>query len=118
MEYPAIVDALFSIPRSATAMRISDCVPFSQDLTPQMRSSGIAGAVLALCNCVQCQHRWNCADRRTHEVGNAVAQNPKQVRGLASYDMLRIGESLRWIDEAVTDGGLVGAYVQAECCIS
>ena len=47
-----------------------------------------------------------------------MAQNPRQLRGLASYDSLRIGESLRWIDEAITEGGLVGAYVQAECCVA
>ncbi len=47
-----------------------------------------------------------------------VAQNPRQLRGLASYDPLRIGESLRWIDEAVSEGELAGAYVQAECCVS
>ena len=49
---------------------------------------------------------------------NAVARNPRRLRGLASYDPLRIGESLRWIDEAITEGGLAGAYAQAECCIS
>jgi predicted TIM-barrel fold metal-dependent hydrolase len=83
-----------------------------------MNSSGIAGAILAHSNCSQCQHQWNCADRRTREVVTAVERNPEQLRGLASYDSLRIGDSLRWIDEAVTEGGLVGAYTQAECCIS
>jgi predicted TIM-barrel fold metal-dependent hydrolase len=49
---------------------------------------------------------------------SAVARNPKRLRGLASYDPLRIGESLRWIDEAVAEGGLAGGYAQAECCVS
>jgi predicted TIM-barrel fold metal-dependent hydrolase len=116
--HPAIIDALFCIPKSGAVSKISDCVPFSQDLAPLMNSCGIAGAILAMSNCAQCQHRWNCADRRTQEIVNAVAANPKQLRGLASYDSLRIGESLRWIDEAITEGGLVGAYAEAECCIS
>jgi predicted TIM-barrel fold metal-dependent hydrolase len=83
-----------------------------------MNSSGISGAVLALSNCAQCQHRWNCADRRTQEIVNTVAKNPRHLRGLACYDPLRIGESLRWINEAITGGGTAGAYSQAECCIS
>ena len=83
-----------------------------------MNSSGIAGAVLAISNCAQCQHRWNCADRRTQEIVNAVAENPQQLRGLASYDPLRIGESLRWIGKRSVEGGLTGAYVQAECSIA
>jgi predicted TIM-barrel fold metal-dependent hydrolase len=49
---------------------------------------------------------------------SAVAKNPQKLRGLASYDPLRIGDSLRWIDEAVTEGGLVGAYALAESCPS
>jgi predicted TIM-barrel fold metal-dependent hydrolase len=49
---------------------------------------------------------------------NAVAKNPRQLRGLACYDPLRIGESLRWIDKAITGGGTIGAYAQTECCIS
>lgn len=118
MARPAIIDALFCIPKRDAVRQISDCVPFNQDLTPLMNSSGIAGAVLALSNCAQCQHRWNCADRRTQEIVNTVARNPQQLRGLASYDPLRIGESLRWIEEAISEGGLTGAYVQAECCIS
>jgi predicted TIM-barrel fold metal-dependent hydrolase len=118
MNHPAIIDALFCINRSTAVAKISDCAPFNQDLTPQMQSSGIAGAVLAPCNCSQCQHQWNCADRRTHEILGAVAQNRDRLRGLASYDPLRIGESLRWVDESVTEGGLVGAYAQAECCVS
>lgn len=120
MEYPVpvIIDALFSIPKKTGVRQISDCVPFTQDLTPLMDASGIAGAILALSNCAQCQHRWNCADRRTQEIINAVTKNPKRLSGLASYDPLRIGESLRWIDEAITEGGLVGAYLQAECCIA
>jgi predicted TIM-barrel fold metal-dependent hydrolase len=83
-----------------------------------MKTSGIAGAVLAPSNCAECQHQWNCEDRRTHEIVGAVAQNPEQLRGLATYDSLRIGESLRWIDDAVTRNGLTGAYVQAEGCAS
>ncbi len=117
MAHSAIIDALFCIPKSGTVLQISDCVPFNQDLGPQMQLSGIAGAVLAPCNCSQCQHQWNCADRRTHEIVNAVAKNSK-LRGLASYDPLKIGDSLRWIDEAVGRGGVVGAYAQAECCVS
>lgn len=112
-----IIDALFCIPKKANVMQLSDCVPFNQDLAPLMNAGGIAGAVLAHCNCWQCQHHWNCADRRTHELVNAVRKNPRQLRGLASYDPLRIGESLRWIDEALTAGGLSGAYADAECCI-
>jgi hypothetical protein len=118
MAHPAIIDAFFCIPKRDAVRQMSDCVPFSQDLTPLMNSCGIAGAILAMSNCAQCQHRWNCADRRTQEIVNAVARNPKQLCGLAAYDPLRIGESLRWIDAAITEGGLVGAYVQAECCIS
>jgi predicted TIM-barrel fold metal-dependent hydrolase len=113
-----IIDALFSIPKNVSIKKISDCVPFSRDLIPLMNSSGIAGAVLALGNCVQCQHRWNCADRRTDESANVVTRNPKRLSGLAAYDPLRIGESLRWIDESITKRGLAGAYLQAECCIS
>jgi predicted TIM-barrel fold metal-dependent hydrolase len=115
MAHAAIIDALYCIPRSGSVMRISDCIPFSQDLAPHLQTSGIAGAVLAPGNCAHCQHHWNCADRMTHEILAAVAQTPNQLRGLGAYDPLRIGESLRWIDEAVTAGGLVGAYVQAEC---
>jgi predicted TIM-barrel fold metal-dependent hydrolase len=118
MAYSRIIDALFCIPAKDRVVQISDCVPFTQDLAPLMNSSGIAGAILAHGNCAQCEHQWNCADRRTCEVVKAVQRNPKQLSGLASYDSLRIGDSLRWIEEAVTAGGLVGAYTQAECCIS
>jgi len=83
-----------------------------------MISSGISGAVLAPCNCAGCQHHWNCADRMTHEIVDSVAKNSKLLRGLASYDSLRIGDSLRWIDEGATSGGLVGAYALAESCSS
>lgn len=113
-----IIDALFCIPKSIKVMQISDCVPFSQDLSPQMKASGIAGVVLGPCNCAQCQHQWNCADRRTQEIVAAVKQNPKRLSGLASYDPLRVGDSLRWIDEAIGEGELAGAYAQAECCVS
>ena len=44
---PVIIDALFCIPKSGMVRQISDCIPFSQDLTPRMNSSGIAGAILA-----------------------------------------------------------------------
>ena len=46
------------------------------------------------------------------EIVNAVERNPAQLRGLASYDALRVGESLRWIDEAVAEGGVSGAYAR------
>lgn len=113
-----IIDSLFCIPRSAKVKQISNCVPFSQDLASQMISNGITGAVLAPCSCAQCQHQWNCADRITQEIVKAVARQPKQLRGLAYYDPLKIGDSTRWIDEAVTNGGLVGVYAPAECCSS
>lgn len=117
MTNAAIIDALFCIPKKGVVSRISDCVPFTEDLAPRMQASGISGAVLANGNCAECQHQWNCADRRTQEVVETVAQNPSQLRGLAAYDPLRIGESLRWIDDAVGEGRLAGAYVQAECCV-
>lgn len=113
-----IIDALFAIPQRANVTQLSDCAPFSQDLTPLMNSSGITGAILAPCNCNHCQHQWNCADRRTDEIVNAVARNPTRLRGLASYDPLRIGDSLRWIWEASAKGGLAGAYAQSESCVS
>ena len=50
------------------------------------------------------------------KIVNVVASNPCQLRGLVSYDPLRIGASLRWIDEAVIEGGVAGAYAEAECC--
>ena len=118
MANATIIDGLFCIPQKPHVTQFSDCVPFDQDLAPRMNASGIAGVVLAHCNCWECQHHWNCADRRTHELARAVGQNPKQLRGLAAYDSLRIGESLRWIDEAVTEGRLSGAYAEAECCVS
>lgn len=112
-----IIDALFCIPQKANVMQPADCLPFEQDITPLMDSGGITGAVLAHCDCWQCQHHWNCADRRTHELVNAVRKSPRRLRGLAAYDPLRIGESLRWIDEALTEGGLSGAFAEAECCV-
>ncbi len=118
MPHPPIIDALYAVPRTGSAQQISDCIPFDQDLGVKMNSEGIVGAVLAPCNCSQCQHQWNCADRRTHEVRNTVARSPKQLRGLGCYDQLRIGESLRWLDEAVLQSKLAGAYAQAECCVS
>jgi len=116
MAFAAIIDALHCIPKRGPVMQISDCAPFSQDLA--LESSGIAGAILAPCNCAECQHQWNCADRRTHEIVSLVSRNPTMLRGLASYDPLRIGESLGWIDEAVTAGRLSGTYTQAECCVA
>lgn len=118
MANPAIIDALFCIPKKGVVAQIADCIPFTEDLAPRMQASGISGAVLANGNCSQCQHQWNCADRRTQEVVETVARNPMQLRGLAAYDPLRIGESLRWIDDAISEGSLSGAYVQAECCVS
>jgi len=118
MANAVIIDALFAIPRKPNVTQISDCIPFSQDLAPLMSTSGIAGAILAPCNCSHCQHQWNCADRRTDEIVNAVASDPVRLRGLACYDPLRIGESLRWIWEASAKGGLAGVYAQAECCVS
>jgi predicted TIM-barrel fold metal-dependent hydrolase len=118
MTHAAIIDALFSIPQKGPVVQISDCIPFLEDLTPKMKTSGIAGAVLVHGNCSQCQYQWNCADRRTHEIANIVARHPRQLRGLAAYDPLRIGESLRWIDNAVSNGDLAGTYVQAECCVT
>jgi predicted TIM-barrel fold metal-dependent hydrolase len=115
MAHATIIDALFCIPKKADAVQPSDCVPFNQDLAPAMNAEGIAGVVLAHCNCWQCQHHWNCADRRTHEIVNAVARNPRKLRGLGAYDPLRIGESLRWIDEGVIEGAVAGAYADAEC---
>jgi predicted TIM-barrel fold metal-dependent hydrolase len=118
MANATVIDALFSLPAKGLVAQISDCVPFAEDLAPKMLASGIAGAVLAHGNCAVCQHQWNCADRRTHEVMNVVGRNPRQMRGLAAYDPLQIGESLRWIDDAASAGLLGGAYVQAECCAS
>lgn len=118
MAAAAIIDALFCIPKNTKITQASDCLPFNQDITPQMETCGIAGAVLAPCKCTECQNQWNCADRKTSEVRDAVKKNPKQLRGLASYDPLRIGDSLRWIDETVGGGELVGAYAEAECCPS
>jgi predicted TIM-barrel fold metal-dependent hydrolase len=118
MANATIIDGLFCIPQKPHVTQFSDCVPFDQDLAPRMNASGIAGVVLAHCNCWECQHHWNCADRRTHEIVNAAARNAGQMRGLAAYDPLRIGESLRWIDDAVIEGGVAGAYAEAECCPS
>lgn len=118
MTHAAIIDALFSLPQKGPVVQISDCIPFLEDLTPRMKLSGITGAVLVHGNCSQCQYQWNCADRKTHEIASLVARHPRQLRGLAAYDSLRIGDSLRWIDEAVGTGDLAGAYVQAETCVT
>jgi predicted TIM-barrel fold metal-dependent hydrolase len=118
MTHPAIIDALFSIPHKGPVAQISDCTPFLEDLTPRMKASGIAGAVLVHGNCLQCRDQWSCADRKTREIANIVARHPRQLRGLAAYDSLRIGESLRWIDDAVSKGDMAGTYVQAECCVT
>jgi predicted TIM-barrel fold metal-dependent hydrolase len=118
MAIATIIDALFCLPKNPKVAQLSDCLPFEQDLAPKMSSSGISGAVLAPCNCAECQHHWNCADRVTREIVSAVANDPKKLRGLASYDPLRIGDSLRWIDEGVREGGLVGTFAHAESCSS
>ena len=118
MANEAVIDALFSLPLRIAVSQLSDCVPFTEDLAPQMIASGISGAVVAHGNCSGCQHQWNCADRRTHEIASLVAQNPKQLRGLATYDALQIGESLRWINDAVSDHKLSGAYTQAQSSVS
>ena len=118
MATATIIDALFCLPKNTKVLRIADCVPFNQDLSPLMKAGGITGAVLAPCLCGACQHQWNCADRRTQEVLNVVEKNQSPLRGLASYDPLRIGDSLRWIDESVEEGTLSGAYAQAECCVA
>lgn len=115
-----IVDALYGIPKPniAAVMQVGDCLPSTQDLAPPMRAAGISGAVLAPRACTACPHQWNCADRRTDEMVAAARRNPGLVTGLASYDALRIGESLRWIEESITTQGLAGAYAAAECCVS
>lgn len=118
MAAAAIIDALYCIPKNIKITQVSDCLPFEQDLSPQMKASGIAGAVIAPCRCGQCQNQWSCADRKTYEVRDAVKRSPKHLRGLASYDPLRVGDSLRWIDETVSAGELTGAYAEAECCVS
>jgi predicted TIM-barrel fold metal-dependent hydrolase len=118
MAAAAIIDALFCIPKNTKITQVSECLPFGEDLSPQMDSSGIAGAVIAPCKCGQCPNQWNCADRKTYEVRDAVKKCPKRLRGLASYDPLRVGDSLRWIDEALSAGELIGAYAEAECCVS
>jgi predicted TIM-barrel fold metal-dependent hydrolase len=114
----AIIDALFCIPKDVRITQLSECKQFSEDLSPQMKADGIAGAVIAPCLCRQCQNQWNCADRKTQEVAETVQKNPKQLRGLGSYDPLRIGDSLRWIDEGATTGTLAGAFAQADYCIA
>jgi predicted TIM-barrel fold metal-dependent hydrolase len=118
MTHAAIIDALFSIPNKGTINQVFDCVPFLEDLTPKMKASGIAGAVVVHGDCSQCQHQWNCADRKTREIANLVAHNTKRLRGLAAYDGLRIGDSLRGIDDSVSKGELAGTYVRAEACMS
>jgi predicted TIM-barrel fold metal-dependent hydrolase len=118
MAQSTIIDGLFCIPQKPRVPQPAECVPFDLDLAPAMHSTGIAGAVLAHGNCWQCQHHWNCADLRTHEIVTAAARNPGQLRGLASYDPLRIGASLRWIEDAVVEGGTAGAYAEAESCAS
>jgi predicted TIM-barrel fold metal-dependent hydrolase len=114
----AIIDALFCIPKDVRITQLSDCKQFSEDISPQMGAGGIAGAVIAPCLCRQCQNQWDCADRKTQEVAEAVRKNPKQLRGLGSYDPLRIGDSLRWLDEGITAGTLAGAYAQVDYCIA
>jgi hypothetical protein len=118
MASPAIIDSLFCIPKNTKVTQVTDCVPFAQDLSPQMKSSGVRGVVLAPCSCSHCQRDWHCSDRKSDEVRDAVKKDPEQLRGLSSYDPLRIGDSLRWIDDSVRAGELRGAYTQAESCVS
>jgi hypothetical protein len=118
MAHTAIIDALFSLPPKGPITQITDCMPFLEDLTPRMRASGVAGAVVSHGDCSQCQYQWTCADRKTHEIAHLVARHPRQLRGLAAYDPLRIGESMRWIDDAVSQGNLSGCYVRAECSVT
>lgn len=118
MTQQAIIDALFCLPKPARVIQPSDCVPFNQDITPQVRAQGFDAAVLAPCHCAHCQHQWNCADRRNDEISGVVARNRRRLRGLASYDSLRIGDSLRWIDEAIGAAELSGVFAQAEACVS
>jgi len=118
MTHTTIIDSLFSLPQRGPVVHIDDCVPFREDLTPGMKASGIAGAVLAHGNCRECPYEWECAERMTHEVAELVRQHPKQLRGLAAYDPLRIGQSLGWIDELVRQGTLAGVYIHSEACLS
>jgi predicted TIM-barrel fold metal-dependent hydrolase len=112
-----IIDALYGIPKNTAVTQLSECLPFMQDLRGPMRAVGISGVVLVQRHCGYCPYHWSCADRRTREVSVLARQN-SAVRGLASYDSLRIGESLRWIHEAIAGGGLSGCYLQAECLVS
>jgi hypothetical protein len=113
-----VIDALYCIPKNVTVAQPGNCVPYTQDLAPAMSTHGVSAAVVAPCLCHLCPHQWSCADQRTEEVRQIVRRNPGHLRGLASYDPLRIGESLRWIDDAIADGSICGAYAQAECCVS
>jgi len=117
MKHTAVIDALYSIPLKGPVVHISDCVPFHEDLTPRMQECGLTGAVLAHGNCRKCQFEWECADRMTHEIADLTVQHPGQLRGLAAYDPLRIGESMGWIDNLVRKGRLAGAYMHSEACI-
>jgi predicted TIM-barrel fold metal-dependent hydrolase len=118
MTHTTIIDSLFSLPEKGPVVHIEDCVPFRQDLTPEMKASGVAGVVLAHGNCRQCPFEWECAERMTRETVALVTQHPLQLRGLAAYDPLRIGQSLRWIDDLLRQGTLAGVYIHSEACVS
>ena len=118
MAVPNVIDALYCIPKNVGSFQPGRCVAFTQDLAPAMSANGVAAAIVAPCSCHQCPHQWNCADQRTEEVRQVVASNPRQLFGLSSYDPLRMADSLRWIDDAIADRSLSGAYAQAECCVS
>lgn len=113
-----MIDAFFCVPKKGNVKRLEDCVPYGENLASLLGASGVSGAVVAPCACSECPHVWNCAERRTQEVVDIVARSPNELRGLACYDPLRIGDSLRWIDKAITAGKLVGGYAQAGCSVS
>jgi len=40
MATATIIDALFCLPKNTKVLRIADCVPFNQDLSPLMKAGG------------------------------------------------------------------------------
>ena len=118
MSQEAVIDALFCLPKKNRVAQPSDCVPYNEDLAPALQANGLQGVVIGPGQCLHCQHQWSCTDRRNQDVVQTVGRNRRQLCGLASYDSFRIGESLRWIDEAVGSGQLAGAYVLAESCVA
>ncbi len=118
MPHEAVIDALYCLPKKNRVAQPSDCVPFNEDLAPALHASGVDGVVIGPGQCLHCQHQWSCSDRRNQDVMGTVGKNRRQLRGLASYDSFRIGESLRWIDDAVGAGELAGAYALAESCVA